>query len=470
MSSDDSNLEETKAQLQMIETALLADPDNADLLQLKSDLHTLLALLQPEADVDHNTASLDSGGDHEKSKDDDGASLARELQKLEGQKVRAPVSEGGSELGNAVILGVEEAAGRGREEVRVRLVFSLPTREALVPCQYYLDNRCRRAEADCRWSHGEVRRLGSLSEYREPDHSLLAPGSAVLARGEGGVWARGRVTQLLGEEVMVRLEVGGAEPELRTLEEVWPLEDSQDTEEEEQEAEAGVETFVPHEIGQSGLKFGEWEHHTRGLGSRLMLGMGWVVGAGLGARGGGRVEPVTARMYPAGKSLDWCMDMRDKYGDSVGQDVETIVKREAKEAQKRSKQRAEAEERRDNSAKSLFDFINVNLCTGQSSSSGVVKSGNSKPEKKKTLIKDETDESLKLKKFKMSEQVTRVEKELSKLQDSYSRHKLKDPVIAANVKGKIEEKTLELQRLKSAAKSLSKEEGSRKSKTKLSIF
>ena len=182
------------------------------------------------------------------------------------------------------------------------------------------------------------------------------------------------------------------------------------------------------------------------------------------------MEPVTARMYPAGKSLDWCMDMRDKYGDSVGQDVETIVKREAKEAQKRSKQRAEAEERRDNSAKSLFDFINVNLCTGQSSSSGVVKSGNSKPEKKKTLIKDETDESLKLKKFKMSEQVSRVEKELSKLQDSYSRHKLKDPVIAANVKGKIEEKTLELQRLKSAAKSLSKEEGSRKSKTKLSIF
>ena len=75
MSSDDSNLEETKAQLQMIETALLADPDNADLLQLKSDLHTLLALLQPEADVDHNTASLDSGGDHEKSKDDDGSRL-----------------------------------------------------------------------------------------------------------------------------------------------------------------------------------------------------------------------------------------------------------------------------------------------------------------------------------------------------------------------------------------------------------
>ena len=458
--------------MQMIETALLADPDNADLLQLKFDLHTLLALLQPEAEVNHNTAELDSGGDHEKSKDDEDEdeSLARELQKLEGKKVRAPVSEGGSELGNAVILGVEEAAGRGREEVRVRLVFSLPTREALVPCRYYLDNRCRRAEADCRWSHGEVRRLGSLSEYQEPDHSLLAPGSAVLARGEGGVWARGRVTQLLGEEVLVRLEVGGAEPELRTLEEVWPLEHSEDPEEAEQEEEAGVETFVPHEIGQSGLKFGEWEHHTRGLGSRLMLRMGWVVGAGLGARGGGRVEPVTARMYPAGKSLDWCMDMRDKYGDTVGQDVETIVKREAKEAQKRSKQRAEAEERRDNSAKSLFDFINVNLCTGQSSSSGVVKSGNNKPEKKKTLIKDETDESLKLKKFKMSEQVSRVEKELSKLQDSYSRHKLKDPVTAANMKGKIEEKTLELQRLKSAAKSLSKEEGSRKSKTKLSIF
>ena len=38
-------------------------------------------------------------------------------------------------------------------------------------------------------------------------------------------------------------------------------------------------------------------------------------------------------------------------------DVENILKREAKEAERKSKKRAEDEYRRDNSAKSLFDFI-----------------------------------------------------------------------------------------------------------------
>ena len=81
--------------------------------------------------------------------------------------------------------------------------------------------------------------------------------------------------------------------------------------------------------------------------------MGWVVGTGLGQRGEGRVEPVTARLYPQGKGLD-----------SLGRYVEKMMKKEAREATKRSKQRAEAENRRDNSAKSLFDFINVNLSSG----------------------------------------------------------------------------------------------------------
>ena len=51
--------------------------------------------------------------------------------------------------------------------------------------------------------------------------------------------------------------------------------------------------------------------------------------------------------------------------------------------------RAEAESRRDNSAKSLFDFINVNLSTGQASSSGI-KRPPAEKEKSKKLIKDES--------------------------------------------------------------------------------
>ena len=69
------------------------------------------------------------------------------------------------------------------------------------------------------------------------------------------------------------------------------------------------------------------------------------------------------------------MDMMEKYGDSLGKDVEKI---------KRSKQRAEAESRRDNERK-----------------------------------------------VKKSEQAGRLEKEISKLQESYSRHKEKDTSLAS---------------------------------------
>ena len=48
----------------------------------------------------------------------------------------------------------------------------------------------------------------------------------------------------------------------------------------------------------TGLKSGGWEEHTRGVGSRLMLAMGWHAGSGLGKAGGGRVDPVEARIYP----------------------------------------------------------------------------------------------------------------------------------------------------------------------------
>lgn len=41
----------------------------------------------------------------------------------------------------------------------------------------------------------------------------------------------------------------------------------------------------------------------QGIGSRLMQKMGYVVGTGLGPQADGRIEPVTAVILPAGKSL-----------------------------------------------------------------------------------------------------------------------------------------------------------------------
>jgi hypothetical protein len=66
--------------------------------------------------------------------------------------------------------------------------------------------------------------------------------------------------------------------------------------------------------GPSG-PLGDWEQFTRGMGSKLMASMGYVMGAGLGKRSEGRIEPVPAMLYPPGRSLDWCMNLREKAGE-----------------------------------------------------------------------------------------------------------------------------------------------------------
>jgi len=54
---------------------------------------------------------------------------------------------------------------------------------------------------------------------------------------------------------------------------------------------------------QSNESLGNWEKHTRGIGSKLMMQMGYVIGTGLGRHSDGRIKPVEATVLPAGKSL-----------------------------------------------------------------------------------------------------------------------------------------------------------------------
>ena len=94
------SLDQYKSQLGMIETALQADPDNGDLLQLRSDLNTLIQLMaEPGQETEPDPGE---GGSS--------SSLCDELEKLSGLKVRALVSNTGecAEYGNAVISSVEE--------------------------------------------------------------------------------------------------------------------------------------------------------------------------------------------------------------------------------------------------------------------------------------------------------------------------------------------------------------------------
>ena len=100
------SLDQYKSQLEMIESALQTDPDNGDLLQLRSDLNTLIQLMaEPGPEPEPNPGE---GGSS--------SSLGEDLEKLSGLKVRALVSntEDCVEYGNAVISSVEGEEGGHR--------------------------------------------------------------------------------------------------------------------------------------------------------------------------------------------------------------------------------------------------------------------------------------------------------------------------------------------------------------------
>ena len=154
-----------------------------------------------------------------------------------------------------------------------------------------------------------------------------------------------------------------------------------------------------------------------------------------------------------------------------------VVRDEAKDAERKSKRRAEAERRRDESAKSLFDFINVKLRGGAGinidPNHGKRRSKNGFSNNKQTEkvpVNEESSKNLKIRQFELGERITKVEREISKYKESHARLKAKDPKSAATVQAKLEAKVVELKRLQQKEVKLKQEEGSRNAKSKLAIF
>ena len=149
------------------------------------------------------------------------------------------------------------------------------------------------------------------------------------------------------------------------------------------------------------------------------------------------------------------------------------MKREAKEAERKSIKRAADERRRDNSAKSLFDFINVKLGGGgRDHGKSATKNGftNNKKKTASVALKEESDKNLKIRSFETSERISRTEREIAKYRETHERLKTKDARSAASILAKIEGKEVELRALQHREGRLKQEDSSRKSKSKLSIF
>lgn len=477
------------AQLQQVETALAAglDPSQqSDLLRLKEDLRQLIELTEAslvsvkksqllaifessnglhtsEAAADTNSANdtggaefaafyselresdtRDKDGEEEDGVENGEEDDLEEEDALSGTKVRAPYRTkwGTLEYHNAMVVGTEPPDG---EEPQVRVLYVYPTQKSMKPCPFYLEDKCRFLD-NCRFSHGEVVYVSELRQFQECDLSNIEEGSSCLARHEDGIWYPAKIKEidsgyytvkfdsLLLKDVVV--EADCIIPPLREDDPLSSDSDLDDTGDGDDVAYAKVmDSAVESTVTVNSANFGGWEAHTRGIGSKLMLKMGYEYGKGLGKTQEGRVEPVMAVVLPKGKSLDQCAELTQRRTQSKAAKDGTQKGR----PKRRRKLHVATGERH-----TVFDFLNRKL-GGKSSDSA--EGGAAAPAGATGLEAYNggkgTKRSLNVKLFQAAEQVSQTEREIQKLNESLGRQSGRD---ATRVK-QLEEKLSAARRL-----------------------
>lgn len=482
---DEETLEATitaySAQLQQVETALSAglDPSQeSDLLKLKEDICQLIELTEASlvsvkksrllaSLEDAANGSLDtefaafytelgeSSGSSSDTKDKDkeevvdceeGEDEAEEDEEdeeeeeddvLSGTKVRAPYRTkwGTLEYHNAMVVGAELPDG---DEAQVRVLYIYPTQKSLKPCPYYLEDKCRFLD-NCRFSHGEVVYVSELREFVECDLSNLEEGSSCLVRHEDGIWYPAKITDIDSgfytvkfDSLLLKSSVVEADCIIPPLREDDPLSSDSDPDDTGDGDIMGfakvIDATVESEVANAG--FGGWEAHTRGIGSKLMLKMGYEYGKGLGKQQEGRVEPVMAVVLPKGKSLDECAELTPRRTRSNTAKDGTETGRP-----KRRRKRRMATGGRD----TVFDFLNNKL---GGKSKDAAEGGAAAASTAVTGVEvyrggKGTKRSLNVKQFQASERVFQTEREIQKLSEAISRQAGRDASRAKQLEEKL---------------------------------
>ena len=204
----------------------------------------------------------------------------------------------------------------------------------------------------------------------------------------------------------------------------------------------------------------EWEIHTKGIGSKLLTKMGYIWGQGLGRNGEGITQPIDVFVFPNGKSLDVCIEMKEKFlsNDELKQKIKSKQKKiETQIAKRYNRHKPE-----DN----VFDFIITKIFTKKDSS------GDEPKAKSVTVteLKTSNIKSLNISSLKISEDIRKAEFELKRLNDSLLRNKTKDKVMFSQLQQKVDKQNQLIKSLKQKESMIKREQNSRTNKQKLVIF
>ncbi|XP_074013306.1 zinc finger CCCH-type with G patch domain-containing protein isoform X3 [Numenius arquata] len=511
------------AQLQQVELALGAglDPSQqSDLIQLQEDLKQLIELTESSlvsvkkskllATLDTNAASSSSSspssaqdeeyaafkeaiaelgtdekpsannneisskrdeetGDKNESKySEEEEDSDREEEELSGMKVKAPYysSWGTLEYHNAMIVGTEELEDGS---AGVRVLYLYPTHKSLKPCPFFLDDKCRFKE-NCRFSHGQVVSVEELQPFQEPNLSALGVGSACLAKHSDGIWYTAKITDIDSGYYTVKFDSLLLKEAVVEADSVIPPLRSEDGAESAESDEDSVDdSVIDSGVPENGewtpacsSSFGGWEAHTRGIGSKLLVRMGYEFGKGLGKNSEGRVEPVQAVVLPKGKSLDQCAEVlqRKKQG-----------KLDPSKSRKcRAKGNSSGQFPAGSRKRNVFDFLNEKL---RGKSTGEKAGGMAVPERNSKEIyraSKSTRKALSVRIFQTMEKIEQTQRDIRGIQQALERNIGRHSVATAQLKEKLANALQQLGQLQAQEASLQREQKKAETHKKMTEF
>lgn len=150
--------------------------------------------------------------------------------------------------------------------LQVKVFFTNPTHQEMLPCPYFLDMDCKFSDEKCKFSHGETVSFSSLQEYIEPKFEALTIGSRVLAKRSDNLWYRAVIKRMDEGKCTVNFESNKKDSELE-MQDVLPLDDGDNSSTDESEDESAVvsEDVINMSLlnapGEQAL--GDWEKYTK---------------------------------------------------------------------------------------------------------------------------------------------------------------------------------------------------------------